>query len=345
MGKRGPQSGLWRDSRGCWRSWIDGRCRSFGRDRRVALRSLGEAKRGAAPSAPAKLRRPLLLGQLPEYWLAHRGGDAERRHLRHWTEFVGTQLCADLDADTLHRFVAWLKTQTYHRGKPRRPPRPYSPKSVREFTLLAGRMLRWAHGRGYVALIPETPRLPKPARQPRDVPPDALARMLTAPTKRRGRKPLRPMPVRVARLFRFAIETGLRPGECCRVKWEHVSDGMLIVPEHKTMGKTLAARSVPLTPEATAILEQCQRLGAYVFISRLRAPYSPSGLRSILRRRGATPYQLRHTFAQQRSEHLPLDVLAQWLGHSNLETVKFYRQIRDERLKASARQLRPVLPG
>lgn len=340
----GRPGGIWRDSRGYWRSWINGRCRSFGRDRRTALRAWLVATKGQAEpfSAP-----PEFLAELVERWELHHGGDWERWRLRRFVAFMADSACADIDADLLHRYAAWLRRQTYTRGKgKRRVVRTLGLKTVREETLLAGRVLRWGAGRGWVTDVPEIPRLPKPARQPHDLEPSAVSSMLTAPSRRPGRKPLRPMPARARRMFAFALETGCRPSEVCRLKWEDVNLAarIILIPEHKTSHRTAAARSVPLTDAALEVLRELKPGRSFVFLSRLGKPYTPAGLRSILKRRGATPYQLRHTFAQVRSEQLPLDVLAAWMGHSNLETMRFYRDIRDARLREAAADLPGMIP-
>lgn len=53
-----------------------------------------------------------------------------------------------------------------------------------------------------------------------------------------------------------------------------------------------------------------------------------------------TPYQLRHTFAQVATEHVPRDVHSRMLGHSDEGTALFYYEVRDNRAVSAAKTLK-----
>jgi len=84
----------------------------------------------------------------------------------------------------------------------------------------------------------------------------------------------------------------------------------------------------------------------HVFRSGLGTPYTPAGLRSILRRHGdgATPYQLRHSFAQHVADagEVPVEVLSRLLGHAGVKTTEIYFRVRDQRVIVAAKNIRTV---
>jgi site-specific recombinase XerD len=88
------------------------------------------------------------------------------------------------------------------------------------------------------------------------------------------------------------------------------------------------------------------RPGDCVFLNNEGKPYKASGLRSIMRRHsgGKTPYQLRHTFAQNASEEgVAMDVLAKLLGHNRTLSTQFYYEVRDSRAVEAVKTLKPRL--
>ena len=119
---------------------------------------------------------------------------------------------------------------------------------------------------------------------------------------------------------------------------------MCVLTSHKT-GRTGRPRTIYLTPAAAGILKDPPRRYDHVFVSRLGKPYTPSGLRSILRRRGiASVYSLRHTAAQSMLDaQVSLEDVAKLLGHSDLATVGAYAQVRDDRAREVASSLTSIL--
>lgn len=60
-------------------------------------------------------------------------------------------------------------------------------------------------------------------------------------------------------MFRFCYLTGARPGEACRLTWEHIrwDVGVVVIPpaEHKTGKKTGKTREIQLTPPVVRLLQ------------------------------------------------------------------------------------------
>lgn len=157
------------------------------------------------------------------------------------------------------------------------------------------------------------------------------------------------LPARAGRILRFIAATGCRPSEACGLEWRDVHHdlGVCILHEHKTGHETGEPRTIYLTEAALEVLRELRPAVGPVFVSRNGTPYTPAGLRSILRRHsdGMAPYQLRHTFAQNASDsgEVPVEVLARLMGHTNTTTTGFYFHVRDKRALQAAKTIK--LPG
>lgn len=286
---------------------------------------------------PGAVHRPRNVAELVEAWQVERPGRAWV--LIPFAKFTYDTRVAeplnDLPIDTLERYVVWLQTKAQHRhvrkGRQSKK-RGLLPWSVRQYANAARALLRWAHDREWVDRVPRSPKLPKPVERARDIPPAKLRAIFDA------------LPDRAGRIFRFILATGCRPGEACRLEWQHVNLelGTAELLEHKTAHVSGQSRTIYLTPDAIDVLREIVRNEElpWVFISRLKRAYTPAGLRTILRRRakGITPYQLRHTFAQFHAdrEDVPDSVLAGLMGHRSTRMIDTYRKVRDSRLRKAA---------
>lgn len=138
----------------------------------------------------------------------------------------------------------------------------------------------------------------------------------------------------LASIATLLVDTGMRPEECYRLRWESITwvngrNGTLLV----THGKTVAARRVlPMTPRVRAILEsRWERTGKALEGWIWPAPtfsghVEPSSLkkqhRKALRLAGVRPfvlYSLRHTFLTRLGESgCDAWTLARIAGHSSV---------------------------
>jgi integrase len=230
-------------------------------------------------------------------------------------EFSPDVLLADVDVEWLRRYAASLAER-------------YKPKTAIHYVNAVRACLAWCKVKGWIASVPDRPKMRRPVRNPRDIPFSALAAMLE-------RVPPANRPI-----LQFIVATGCRPGEARSLTWDQVDleRRTCILRSHKTAGATGLPRTIYLTPAALEVLrgldDHSNLVPAWVFPCRKGTPYSASGLRSIIRRAGGKAvYPLRHTFAQNALETpgVRLEDVAKLLGHSGLETVQMYAQVRNQR--------------
>ncbi len=285
---------------------------------------LGPDPKAAHEEAARLLRgiprdRPESVTDLIDAW------DAEHPHPRNgeftnrWFKFVGTDNISDIGPESLKRFVRHLQQ------------RNLMPWTIRKYFGYAWRICRWAVERKWLAEMPTRPKLPRPMECPRDIDLDVLRAALDT---------LQPQ---AQAIVEFMFEMGFRPGEATGLRWEHVDRrrGACVLPAHKTAHTTGKPRVVYLTDRAREIVDAQPKTSGYVFLNRKKRPYKPSGLRSILRRRGITGANaIRPTAAQSWFDQgFDLADVAKRLGHKGLRMVLRYAQVRDARARHMAETL------
>src|SRR5215469_1749701 len=129
------------------------------------------------------------------------------------------------------------------------------------------RLFRWAVGRGILETNPMA-HLPKPGSEtPRDrVLTDAeLAQVFKNVTK------LHPTPS--GPMFQLLILTGARRTEIAALRWSEIEDDTIILPRERI--KSGEVHSIPLAPQALAILKELPRIGPgdFVFTTNGRNPF------------------------------------------------------------------------
>jgi len=182
------------------------------------------------------------------------------------------------------------------------------------------RVLRLAVEWGALAAVPRIKLLPGERHRERVVSPEEEARYLAAASEP------------VASIAAVLADTGLRPEECFRLRWEAITwlngrYGTLLV----THGKTAAARRVlPMAPRARTILEnRWERAGkpseGWVWFAPTRSGHVESSSlkkqhRKALKGSKVRPfvlYSLRHTFLTRLGESgCDVWTLARIAGHS-----------------------------
>ncbi len=184
------------------------------------------------------------------------------------------------------------------------------------------RVLNLAVEWGVIATAPKLKVLPGERRRERVVSPEEEARYLTVASE-----PL-------ASIATVLADTGIRPEESFRLRWEHVTwlngrNGALLV----THGKTNAARRViPMTPRVRTVLEARWNDAArpeegWVWPARTRSGHAePNSIYGqhlkALQASGVRPfvlYSLRHTFLTRLGESgCDAWTLARIAGHSSV---------------------------
>jgi len=135
-------------------------------------------------------------------------------------------------------------------------------------------------------------------------------------------------------VVRLGLGTGLRWGELCRMRREHVEHGMLVVERTKSS----RLRRVPLSWALSREIEL--RTGRLV-------PYSEgatSSFAKVVRRYSGVArfhvHQLRHTFACRWIEAGgSLPALQQILGHASIVTTQMYARLSDDAVRREAARI------
>jgi integrase len=211
--------------------------------------------------------------------------------------------------------------------------------SLRVLRRILGLAVEW----GALQIVPRIKLLPGERHRERVVLPEEESRYLAAA--------LEPL----ASVAAILADTGLRPEECFRLRWEAITwlngrYGTLLV----THGKTAAARRMlPLTPRVRAILEARysaagKPLEGWVWSARTQSGHlESSSLKKqhlkALRRSGVRPfvlYSLRHTFLTRLGESgCDAWTLARIAGHSNIRMSSRYVHPSEDAVLAAMERL------
>jgi integrase len=135
------------------------------------------------------------------------------------------------------------------------------------------------------------------------------------------------------------LRTGMRLSELTQMKWSEVdmARGVLTVFKSKTSNtvKHYKPRVIPMHPDVRKILERRRPTQGYIFQSRACKPYDKNSLRKIfdrVRKKANLPdiyiHCLRHTFASRLAlRGVPLTVVAELLGHTDIQTTQMYAHL------------------
>ena len=201
--------------------------------------------------------------------------------------------------------------------------RGLAPRTVRHLLVDLRCLLNWAVEAGHITHSP-FPRRAMPRVQ--ETAPDRLTDLEVAAVLA--------IPEPQAFVVRLGLGTGMRWGELCRARREHVSQGMLTVAQTKS-GRL---RRIPLSVDLAR--ELSWHTGSLV-------PYAEGTTTSFNRfvrnNSGVSRFHvhcLRHTFAckwLERGGSLPS--LQQILGHASVVTTQMYARLSDEAVRLEAARL------
>jgi integrase len=269
-----------------------------------------------------------LSGLIADWWTRERPSPIYRRWLMRAVEFAGSrELSSFHHYGFASEFMAYLDAYRYHPSSDPKDKRPLTREGKRHCVAALWRVFTWGFEQGLLEKVPKKPKLEAADTEPRCIPPKTLAKLLEI---------LEREPDDLARLFKFSIETGCRPGEACSLRWEDLEltdiPPIAVIREHKTQRKTGQARKIGLTPAAVAVLLERPRTAGPVFVNtRGKAFTPPAFYRRLLDRCKAhglprvTPYQCRHTFAQSAAKRTHIQTVSALLGHtSTVHTQKYF---------------------
>lgn len=139
-------------------------------------------------------------------------------------------------------------------------------------------------------------------------------------------------------MFLFACFTGLRFSDLLDLKWIDIHEKTIDNEKHhfiiKSMLKTQTAVSIPLIPEAVAILEKRKGISdtaVFKYISNQKYNKHLHAIESKCKiKQPITSHVARHTFATMGlTKGIPLEVISSLLGHSSVKTTQIYAKIID----------------
>jgi site-specific recombinase XerD len=223
-----------------------------------------------------------------------------------------------------------------------REERKLEPASVNRKLAALRSLLRWAEAEG---LAPEI-TAPKSLRQVQP-PPRWLSkseqRALVRAAERKDR-------IRDPHLIRLFIHTGIRLDEAVAMRRPDLvlkdRSGSLTIPK----GKGRKQRTVPLNAEARASLRALLKLAPPRKPEVLwgqRGPLTARGIQSIIKKYESdakvtdlSPHVLRHCFGKGLADAgVPIQIIADLMGHESLETTRRYVQPGHEDLSAAVDKL------
>ncbi|MBL6750191.1 MAG: site-specific integrase [Nevskia sp.] len=154
------------------------------------------------------------------------------------------------------------------------------------------------------------------------------------------------LPEHQAQMMRFALATGLRQRNVCRLEWSAVDLGKRCAWVHADQTKTRKAIAVPLNADAMAVLEQREGVdGTYVFTYQGRPVWqvNTKSWRKAVKRAGLQDFRwhdLRHTWASRHAQAgTPLNVLQELGGWRSHEMVLRYAHLSSGHLLAHAERI------
>lgn len=134
---------------------------------------------------------------------------------------------------------------------------------------------------------------------------------------------------RVACAFLFALETGMRAIEICRLSWGDIEGRVVDIKKSKTF---TGQRRVPLSKKAVKVLKQLDKKNEPIFLltsSQLSSNFMRAKERAGLK--GFTFHDTRANATTSLAKKLDILDLARVIGHKDLRNLMiYYRQSADE---------------
>lgn len=228
---------------------------------------------------------------------------------------------------------------------------PLSKKTLQNLRATLTAFVKYCRKRGLTTLFPEDLTISRraPVREKRILQPVDLAKLFSSDlTVWRGKEITDPL----VHAYRFAVLTGLRPGELLGLEWRDIRDGMVRVRRsindrgETTSGKNNnAQRTFALYPLAQQELRLQAAAGPRVFPvsdqkTFRRHWYAYCDHNGIPR---VTPYELRHTFVSMVQDLGELET-RQLVGHSqSMDTYGVYGHTFGDARRRTADHLQEIV--
>ncbi|HEY2157155.1 MAG TPA: tyrosine-type recombinase/integrase [Isosphaeraceae bacterium] len=328
MGTKHNSEPFWRESKGCFYCWIDGRQRSLGKKKQAAW-----AKYRELLSDRKKLERGRWsVRECLDYYLEHAAGfepNTLRNRRQTFDAFCAEARVSKLPAAdlTIDHVEAWVKSHSEWSLSTRRSHinavtaafnHCVKRKKIRENPVKGIEKPRWERRKEIISSDDQQAIY--------DASSGPFRAMLTA---------LR--------------ETGARPSELCNARVEHYRDGMIVLEEHKE-DEHVELRTIHLTPALRSEVEALigGRESGPIWRNSRGEAWTPDTIYCRFKRlrdklglgEGVYPYSFRHRFASDAindSDANPA-VVAKLLGHAGMETLmkNYFRENPEAAQKALA---------
>jgi integrase len=338
MGTKHNSEPFWREAKGCFYCWIDGKQKSLGKKKQAAW-----AKYRELLSDRSKMERcQLSVRECLDYYLEHAQG-FEANTIRNRTQTFAL-FCAESktgkishDQLTVDHLEAWVKTHPDWSLSTRRSHinaimaafnHCVKRKKIKENPIHGIEKPRWERRKTIISTDDQAAIY--------DASKGAFRAILTA---------LR--------------ETGARPSELCRSQVGDYKDGMIVLTEHKE-DEHVEHRIIHLPPalrlEVEALIED--RDEGSIWRNTQGEAWTPDTIYCRFKRlrkklglgEGVYPYSMRHRFASDAINHSDANpaVVAKLLGHAGMETLmkNYFRENPEAAQKALAEiRKKPSVPG
>ncbi len=260
-------------------------------------------------------------------------------------KFLDDKELKDITQEDVRRFMVYLRTD-YVPERWGGNTDPLSSASLRRYWKAMRSFFKWVHAE-YGLERPDI-NLKMPRFQNKEIKPlkeeevkalyKPLDKVEVMPNTRHGYKFERPTQQRDKAIFLLLLDTGLRAGECCRLKVEDVNikNGEVhIHPHHinKTRPRTVfLGKAGRKAMWRYLSIRKDARPGDPLFLTQHDIPITPDSLKHLFKRASERagvlnvhPHRMRHTFAVQYLKNGgDIFTIQRQLGHSTWEMVKRY---------------------
>ncbi len=254
-----------------------------------------------------------------DLWLSRKAQGTQKEYLRdvsRFLKFVGNK---HLNEITLPDIIDYQNTLT-----------DFSPSTQARKIAAVKSLLAFAYKAGFtivnVGAAVESVRIPNELAN-RILTEAEVIRMIDGIKKRRDKV-----------LVHFLYSTGVRVEEAHRMRWAHLSDGVLTV-----YGKGGKTRHIRLTEETLELLESIRpeewQPNDPVFVSQKGNPLSTKRMWEIVKqsaknagiKKDVSPHFMRHSHATHALERgAPIHLVQAQLGHASLVTTSKYVHVRPD---------------
>lgn len=269
---------------------------------------------------------PRLWQDAVERWLDERGDYPSRDDDILWLRWLHPHLydhaLSDITQDTLDR----IRRAKLSEGS--------SNRTVNAVLQVVRSVFKYAERWEWVTQGPRISLLPEPQRRIRFLSEDEEVRLLAE------------LPEHLGEVTRFALATGLRMSNICRLEWSQVDLDGRRAWIHADQAKTRKALAVPLNADAALVLRRQQgkhKTRVFTFKGEPFNTANGNAWRKALKRAGIKDFSfhcLRHTWATRHAQAgTPLLALQEMGGWSDADMVRKYAHFAPEHLQQYAEKL------